>query len=455
MLATASRDGTVKLWQDCTTESGNALSLHEGFVNSVAFCDGFLCSGGNDNLISVWSLVNSAPEGLLIAHEGNVCKLASMPSNCAPFVLASTSWDGSARLWTAEWNPASSLKLFDESSNGPCWSICALGPDTFVTGHGDCSLKWWRGDALLKSTPRAHNDVVRDLCTLAGGRFFASVGNDGALKIWESSSGKAIATREGAHPAFIYSVSAREIDGDCSILATGGEEGHVKVWRFNHSSKDLKLEAELRVPMLSVWSVCFTPSGQLCVGGSGGSFFVFKEDVKDSPVQKEFDSLLSVFEFSACKQEELERTAKDASILLQPGNQVGQNVIVKSAENGHFEAHQWNGEEWISLGQVVSHAPPSGKATFEGQEYDYVFKVELDDEGRSYQLPYNRGQNPYAVAKEFLERNDLPISYLDQVAAFIFQNAGVDAQISHEKEPQKRVKTVTKRGKSTNKLPSF
>lgn len=443
LLATASRDGTIKLWQDCTIESGNALSLHEGFVNSVTFCGEHLCSGGNDNLISVWSMENSAPEGLLIAHEANVCKLTALPANCAPFVLASASWDGSARLWTSEWSPASSLKLFDESSTGPCWSICALGPDSFVTGHGDCSLKWWRGDSLLKCTPRAHSDVIRDLCALSGGRFFASVGNDGALKIWESSSGKAIVSREAAHPAFIYSICAIEVDKDASILATAGEEGFVKVWRFNHASKELKLDSEFKVPMLSVWSVVFSPKGQLIVAGSGGSFFVFEEGEKtDSPVQKEFDSLLSVFEFSACKQEELERTAKDPSILLQPGSQVGQNVIVKSAESGRFEAHQWSGAEWLSLGEVVSHAPPSGKATFDGQEYDYVFKVELDDEGRSHQLPYNRGQNPYAVAQAFLERNDLPISYLDQVAAFIFQNAGADAQVRPEEEPQKRAKTV-------------
>ena len=37
-------------------------------------------------------------------------------------------------------------------------------------------------------------------------------------------------------------------------------------------------------------------------------------------------------------------------------------------------------------------------------------------------LPYNLSQNPYEVAKKFIADNELPLSYLDQVANFIVQN---------------------------------
>jgi phospholipase A-2-activating protein len=37
-------------------------------------------------------------------------------------------------------------------------------------------------------------------------------------------------------------------------------------------------------------------------------------------------------------------------------------------------------------------------------------------------LPYNLSENPYERATKFLSDNELPISYLDQVANFITQN---------------------------------
>ena len=37
---------------------------------------------------------------------------------------------------------------------------------------------------------------------------------------------------------------------------------------------------------------------------------------------------------------------------------------------------------------------------------------------------YNNTADPYTAAMEFLQANDLPDMYLDQVAQFIIQNAG-------------------------------
>lgn len=57
-----------------------------------------------------------------------------------------------------------------------------------------------------------------------------------------------------------------------------------------------------------------------------------------------------------------------------------------------------------------------------GQEYDYVFDVDIEDGKPPLKLPYNLSQNPYEAATKFIENNKLPISYLDQVANFITTN---------------------------------
>lgn len=57
-----------------------------------------------------------------------------------------------------------------------------------------------------------------------------------------------------------------------------------------------------------------------------------------------------------------------------------------------------------------------------GQSYDYVFDVDIQDGVPPLKLPYNLSQNPYEAATKFLGDNELPLSYLDNVANFITQN---------------------------------
>jgi phospholipase A-2-activating protein len=57
-----------------------------------------------------------------------------------------------------------------------------------------------------------------------------------------------------------------------------------------------------------------------------------------------------------------------------------------------------------------------------GKEYDFVFDVDMEDGKPPLKLPYNLSQNPYEAATKFIQDNEAPITYLDQVANFIIQN---------------------------------
>ena len=62
------------------------------------------------------------------------------------------------------------------------------------------------------------------------------------------------------------------------------------------------------------------------------------------------------------------------------------------------------------------------KVTHEGKDYDYVFDVDIEEGKPPLKLPYNSNQNPYEVAQKFIANNELPVTYLDQVANFILSN---------------------------------
>ena len=93
--------------------------------------------------------------------------------------------------------------------------------------------------------------------------------------------------------------------------------------------------------------------------------------------------------------------------------------------DGSVSAHQWSqgSQTWMSVGTVVDAVGSSGKKTsFAGKDYDYVFDVDIEDGKPPLKLPYNLSQNPYEAATKFIQDNELPISYLDQVANFITTN---------------------------------
>lgn len=53
-----------------------------------------------------------------------------------------------------------------------------------------------------------------------------------------------------------------------------------------------------------------------------------------------------------------------------------------------------------------------------------MFSVDIEDGKPPLKLPYNKDQDPWFAAQEFLQKNNLPQGYLDQVANFITQNSG-------------------------------
>lgn len=80
-------------------------------------------------------------------------------------------------------------------------------------------------------------------------------------------------------------------------------------------------------------------------------------------------------------------------------------------------------QQWICVGTVVDAVGSSGKKVeYLGKSYDYVFDVDIEDGAPPLKLPYNLSQNPYEAATKFLGDNELPLSYLDNVANFIVQN---------------------------------
>ncbi|GKD53198.1 phospholipase A2-activating protein [Tanacetum coccineum] len=77
------------------------------------------------------------------------------------------------------------------------------------------------------------------------------------------------------------------------------------------------------------------------------------------------------------------------------------------------------------IGEVID-GPDDGvkRPVHDGVQYDYVFDVDIGDGEPIRKLPYNRSDNVYDTADKWLLKENLPLSYRQQVVEFILQNSG-------------------------------
>jgi len=146
-VATGHNDGTVRLWDTIVGTCVRILAGHQSAVRTVAFSgmgDGMLVTGSDDCAVRVWDVATDDCT-LFVGHAGPIRAAVSIPgsdsvASCSDdgvvcvwslatkgSVLASASWDRTARLWDLETGDCS---LTLEGHAGPLVIVAFLLPDT-------------------------------------------------------------------------------------------------------------------------------------------------------------------------------------------------------------------------------------------------------------------------------------------------------------------------------------
>ncbi|KAK6136812.1 hypothetical protein DH2020_029447 [Rehmannia glutinosa] len=372
-IATSSRDRTVRFWtldepQKRDYTMSKILLGHTSFVGPLAwippneeFPEGGIISGGMDTLVLVWNLATGEKVQMLKGHKLQVTGIAL---------------DGS----------------------------------DIVSVSVDCTLRRWRGGQEVEAW-EGHKAAIQAIVKLPSGELVTdtvrgvavmpnlgilSASHDGSIRLW-ALSGELLLEMVG-HTSIVYSVDAH-VSG---LIVSSSEDCSAKIWKDGVCVQSIEHPG-------CVWDAKFLENGDIVTACSDGIVRIWTlnhDKIADAVELDSFASQLSQYKISrkrvgGLKLEDL--PGLDA--LKTPGSSDGQTKVVREGDNG--VAYSWNMREqkWDKIGEVVDGPDDNMKRpVLDGIQYDY--------------------ENPYDVADKWLLRENLPLSYRQQVVEFILQNTG-------------------------------
>ncbi|MEX2286557.1 MAG: protein kinase [Planctomycetaceae bacterium] len=258
-FATASGDGTAKLWDAGTGNELAILKSHEGELNSVAFSpDGtILATCGDDRTIRLWDAAGGQILSTLLGHSEAVFAVSFSPDGR---ILASGGREHTVRLWDVSTGKQSGLLT---GHSGGIEAI-AFSPDgkLLSTGSGDKSAIIWDVAAKKpRSTLAGSGQIVLSVAFAHDGRTIAAAGEDRAITLWDVETGRQKNTLQG-HGEIVQSIA---FSPDDQSIAAAVKDGTVWLWDASAG----RVLRTIRGHAGRVWFVVFSPDGKtLATAGS-------------------------------------------------------------------------------------------------------------------------------------------------------------------------------------------
>jgi len=220
------------------------LQGHTGAVYSVTFSpDGrILASDSADDTVRLWRVSDST---LLCILEGQESPTFSPDGRVLATVALS---DGRVQLWQVP--DGALLRTLETYADGVIFS-----PEGHIlaTWQSDRIYLWRVSDGALLSTLESdvpgNRDMVIDLAFSSDGQFLATASDDKAVRLWQVSDGRMLATLTG-HADHVWQVA---FSPDGRYLASSSVDG-VRLWRVPDGSPLLTLVGQM--------DAAFSPDGQ-------------------------------------------------------------------------------------------------------------------------------------------------------------------------------------------------
>lgn len=249
----------AQLWRVDPVRSLMRFSPHGAVADAAFSPDGTLVATGSwDHSAKLWNATTgTAVRKLDGAHTGFVNSVAFSPDGKQ---LLTASDDATARLWHVQ-NGQPTGTVFSGHTGRILQAKFAPNGEQVLTVASDRTARLWNaGSGALQQTFTGHDWAVLCGAISADGRLIATGSEDHTARLWDARTGKLLHTLAG-HSASVASIA---ISPDGQRILTGGQDNIAKLWDANTGKEILTLATHAD----EVTSVAFRPDGKMALTAS-------------------------------------------------------------------------------------------------------------------------------------------------------------------------------------------
>ncbi len=224
MIATASADGNVKIWQASSGSLITNIIGHKDWVNTVQFSpDGKkVVTASMDSSAKIW---DPASGSLLADLKGHTLGVYTAEFSPDGKMVVTASWDNTAKIWDV----SSGVLLADLKGHTLQLNSSRFSPDgkKIVTASMDNTAKIWNvSSGTLLADLKGHNRGVYTAEFSPDGKMIVTSSIDSTAKIWDVFSGTLLANVKG-HTS---RVNNARFSPDVKKILTSSWDNTAKIW---------------------------------------------------------------------------------------------------------------------------------------------------------------------------------------------------------------------------------
>jgi WD40 repeat protein/serine/threonine protein kinase len=264
-VATASRDGTVRLWHAEGTPNAGELAISwatgAGFVTDMAFdATGRLVAGTSDGMVYLWDTTTTTMLASLEATAGVPVRSVGFDAQGRHFVAA-----GDDRL-VHVWRPDATFLRATLSHGARVFDTVVADEVAYTFGADGTVKRWDLRRAAVVAEVRSEGEIEAPAVSAGGAVIWGD--SKGNVYRWTGGGPAAVLAR---HAGFVRSLA---LAPDGRVVASGGADANVLLTPVAGGPS---IRIEQHAP--DVWGLAFSADGtRLATGDGAGRIRTFRVD---------------------------------------------------------------------------------------------------------------------------------------------------------------------------------